>query len=254
MKKAILTAAMLLFAGATFAQFQFSVHLGGSLPAGNFGKTQISNEDIYSSVLFNNYGEQGNAGPGFNLGVKGKGFLPVEGLGFIATVDGFYNSLNKDMYKFRERILNSVDYRDVDWEIKFPRYINIPVMLGLNYQMDFSDAFGIWVEAAAGLNVRIITDFETEYSEWSFYNEEIVDYRTSVCFAYQMGFGAMFANRISLGIHYYNLGIKSISYADSWTTIDDRAGLDLFHSGYSNNDGYQKLKTSMFVLRIGYHF
>ena len=167
MKKAILTAAMLLFTGATFAQFQFSVHLGGSLPTGDFGKTQISNEDIYSSVLFNDYGEQGNAGPGFNLGVKGKGSLPVEGLGLIATVDGFYNSLNKDMYKFRERNLNSVydggDYRDVAMEIKLPRYINIPVMLGLNYQMDFSDAFGIWVEAAAGLNVRIITNYEYEY-------------------------------------------------------------------------------------------
>lgn len=260
MKKLILTAALLLFTGATFAQFQFSVHLGGSLPTGDFGKTQISNEDIYSSVLFNDYGEQGNAGPGFNLGVKGKGSLPVEGLGLIATVDGFYNSLNKDMYKFRERNLNSVydggDYRDVAMEIKLPRYINIPVMLGLNYQMDFSDAFGIWVEVAAGLNVRIITDFGTENFEWEgdlwYHIKNEVDYKTSVCFAYQMGLGAMFANRISLGIHYYNLGNKSLTRTESQTSIDDYGGESLFI--FPTNDGYQKLKSSMFVLRLGYHF
>lgn len=254
MKKLILTAALLLFTGATFAQFQFSVHLGGSIPTRDFGQTAIYNGALVGSILFDE-GRDGNAGVGFNIGAKGKFFLPdEEGLGIIVTIDGFYNGLNGDAEDFFE----VEKYKAEQLDITRPRHINIPIMLGFNYQMDFGDMVGIWVEAAAGPNVRMITDMVVSGSGYDYdYNSSYrysykYDYKPSVCFSYQLGVGAMIASHISLGVHYYGSGYQNVSYTYSW----DRWGLyyDASSGSVTASSSHKKFKTGMWVLRLGYHF
>lgn len=78
-------------------------------------------------------------------------------------------------------------------------------------------------------------------------------YDNAITFAYQFGVGILF-DKVSVGLHYYNLGSAKIKGEGSVTYR--------YNDIYGGNDSeyekaslkWKKLSTSMLALRIGYHF
>ena len=238
--------------GATMAQeaepatagnkkLEFSVHLGGSIPMGGF---ETCDEELPPFMVLghNNYAQ---ANMGLNLGGKIKyNISPNNRFGFMATIDLFYNSA----FSYAK------DYKDVE---DIPSYINIPLMLGINYDYNITTDLSIWGEAGVGANLRIITPWTGKDSTGSIDydyldSEELVyeyKYDNAITLAAQVGLGAKLMDKFSLGIHYYYLG---------YDVVHGTVNYETNHTGEIevNKSVFKGIivNTSMLVVRMGYHF
>lgn len=225
-KVTIFTLAILMGCGALFAQNNFRITVGGSMPLGDFGKAKVTSDGIEQWALANyddNHSKKGGAGMGFTIGLQGKiGFSGVEGLGATISVDGFFNWLNQDINDFYEECedqagtIVSENIKLNYYSVNKPKYINIAPMVGLNYQYNINDEIGIYTGFGVGANIRYITDFELDEKATNLDNyshvtiRENLEYHSALSFAYKIGVGAIISKRFVIGIDYFNLGMSKI--------------------------------------------
>lgn len=245
-KKAIALVAVIMgVSTASFAQNGLSVRAGGNFPVGTFGQ----GEGIGEIALNNADAELGGAAIGFNAGVKYQLGL-LGNLSAFASADFFYNGLKGDIKEAMK-----VDGTDV----VAPAYMNLPVMLGVNYTLLDIIGTTLWVEAGAGVNFRNITsqsiDYSTELPIIGTVNASAEStYDMSTTFAWQAGIGVSLSGALSLGLHYYGFGSAPVSYE---TAVDAGASSLGSLAGILGEDGSfngGKLNPSMVVIRLGYHF
>lgn len=224
------------------------------MPTGDFGAYSKKGAKLatqYSS------GKEGGAGMGFNLGVKAKFDIPsVDGLGIIVTGDIYYNGLNSD---YKDDLEKRED--NTESEISGGKYLNIPLMAGINYTHNISEDFGVFGEAALGANFRKITNM-TDKND---YAESTYKYDMATTLGFQIGAGMIFKEKFSVGIHYYALGtskVKGKYDSEGEYGYDDdnwkKSKGDEYDGDYngSEDDTFKagKLSTSMLVIRFGLHF
>lgn len=243
----------LIVSANTFAQIPgFSIHAGGGFPMGDFAE---GDEKSWALFDWNKLNSDAGAATGFNFGIKSQFAIPsVTGLNFLASLDFMYNGLNSDIKDVFDEIEDELE----NFEYTLPKYLNIPIMLGLNYSYGLNDQVDLFGEFAAGINIRKITDLSYEgtftdyyYDEWGYlypYEYDIegtyrYDIKTS--FAFQLGAGVLFADRFSIGLHYYALGKAKVQGNIKYEE-DDETEKEKFK--------YKDVNPSMLVLRLGLHF
>ena len=211
---------------STSGENNFMIHVGPTFPLGHFG-------GVAEDWLLNNFisGTDGCAGVGFNVGAQYKFGLPINGLGVFAGVDFFFNGMNKEI---QEKIYDLADNSVTDITSK-PRYYNIPIIVGLNYQYMIANGLGVYAEGGVGVDFRAISKFQTEFLSGSGIEAEI-KYKTSGSFAGRVGAGVVY-NRVTLGVDFDFLGANKITIADS-----DEDDLAKTHN---------KLKTNLLTIRLG---
>lgn len=238
--------AVLLFSVNVMAQTSISYHLGASKPLGDFANSRA--EDRYDVIWLDYDSEKGGAGMGLNLGVKMKSDIAaIEGLGFIFTTDVFYNGANADVKEWKSEELEADENEYDDVKLTLPKWLNIPMMVGLNYEYAINDDFGIWTEFGAGANLGKLTnlkDFcEIDNEEYTY--KEVYEFKVSA--AFQLGVGVKLSDKISMGVHYYSFGNRRIE------------GQYFFEGDSDDYDEDGKFKSeyitpTMLTFRIGYHF
>ena len=198
-------------------RFEFSLHLGlRNMPLGYLAEKQMMKLDNYTPIPYlsdSRYSGGALRGFHFNFGMKLKYNLPsYEDWSIIASLDYF-------------AIANTTKVIGNGTYIAFSnprRYINIPLMVGLNHTHRINDKLSLWSEASIGLNHRRIWDrtinigtpmddgkYLAKDEKFGFYHyytyKETYDNALSV--AFQIGSGIKW-KRWSLGLHYYNLGCQ----------------------------------------------
>lgn len=226
----LILATLLISGGKTFAQKDgFSLHLSGVFPNGKFAEFD-DNDKV--CALANGSSKTGSAGTGFGVGFKYQFPIPqVANLRFLVGAELMYNPLNgdaKDWFddKFTSGTYNSTDYSyDYDYEVTLPKYLNVPLMAGLNYAFKLNDKINIFGEFAAGINMRLFTNakilqekegtalysdsYTSYYYDFTTTSEATYKYDNAITFAYRFGAGVTF-DRISIGLHWYNLGSAKV--------------------------------------------
>lgn len=206
MKKTLLVAVSLLTlgAGAAQAQSKFTLKLGGGFPTGDFGDFSMREDGSPVFILEGDtrIGPGGAAGTGFNVGVQWKlmEIKSVQGLDLVLSADAFYNALNSDIRDMVAEAATRFSYYSL------AKYLNFPVMLGLNYGTGIAPNIGLYGEAAAGLNLRYITSNIWEKNE----QEARVNYGAETSFGYRVAVGLIFSSRYSVELGYYNLGSAKV--------------------------------------------
>lgn len=243
----------IILSSNTFAQIPgFSIHAGGVFPNGDFAE---GDENSWALMKLKKESSDAGAATGFNLGIKSQFKIPsVKGLNFLASLDFMYNGMNSDIKDLFDEEGEDLE----DFEYTTPKYMNIPIMLGLNYSYGLNDKIKLWGEFAAGINIRKITDLSAEgtdydyyYDEWGNYYEYEYDFKTTyiydikTTFAFQLGGGVLFADRFSVGLHYYALGKAKVQGNIEYEE-DDETEKGKFK--------YKDVNPSMLVLRLGLHF
>lgn len=276
MKKIFTLTVLLMFCSLiSIGQTDFSIHFGGLKPTGYYGYENNEN----SLALYSKHSEYAGTGLGLNAGAKLRfSITKVKGLGVIGSLDVFYNGLNKENKElFEETYKDTYPIEDKFYDIRtksnYPNIINLPIMLGVNYQYGINENISLWAECAFGLNYRMITshkykmsykwDYESHYYGNADFTHSIsyklsYNFKNNVTFGRQIGFGVMFAQRFSIGLHYYNLGGKSKSVISEyeWSKTDHST----YNGGHTNTKDVEdditggKFNASMLVLRFGIHF
>ena len=265
----LVLATLLISGGKTFAQKDgFSLHLSGVFPNGKFAEFD-DNDKV--CALIDGSSKTGSAGTGFGVGFKYQFPIPqVANLRFLVGAELMYNPLNgdaKDWFddNFTSRTESGDGYSSVyDYEVTLPKYLNVPLMAGLNYAFKLNDKINIFGEFAAGINIRLFTNAKIEgtsttwysYDEYGSYNytstfEATYKYDNAITFAYRFGAGVTF-DRISIGLHWYNLGsakVKGKYDYDYNSSIGNNS-----HDSDKENFKRKDLSISMMTLTVGYHF
>ena len=270
--------ALLISGGKTFAQKDgFSLHLSGVFPNGKFAEFD-DNDKV--CALANGSSKTGSAGTGVGVGFKYQFPIPqVANLRFLVGAELMYNPLNgdaKDWFddkfdsgKGSEHGSEGVLSYDYDYEVTLPKYLNVPLMAGLNYAFKLNDKINIFGEFAAGINMRLFTNakilreregtgwynngYTTVYYDFTDTYELIYKYDNAIAFAYRFGAGITF-DKISIGLHWYNLGSAKVK-----GKIESEYDYNSSINGNSHNSDKEKFKwkdlsISMMTLTVGYHF
>lgn len=177
--------ALLTISIPSFAQQgYFTGHVGAAFPMGDFGEEDMNDDDA------------GNAGPGLNIGGKYIYPLNENGLSLFGSLDLMYNGLKSDYKDDLE------DLFDSDAEIQFFKYINVPVMGGINYSMKANEQISLFGEVGFGVNITKLTKFIIEEDN----EEEEYSFDPSTKLAYKLGGGLLLDGGYSVAIHYLALG------------------------------------------------
>ncbi len=248
--KIILTfALMTLFATAVSSQSAV-VYGGLGIPTGNFG-----GKNLYRNALSSDYGDQGGATIGFNLGARYMRPFPDSKVNWFLSVDFFYNGFDSDLKEsigtythyliekaIREAQQNytlTVDY----FEIDFPQYYNIPLMAGINCPLfDLGQNCSFWIEFGLGANFRKLSDLKETFECDDEKYESRCSFEESLAFAYQIGAGLKFKDHLLIGAGLYNLGADNIK------------GKAISGKNWSEGQTTENLSTTMLSVRLGWIF
>ncbi len=170
-----------------WSQNEFSFHAGLALPMGDFAS---DDEDDYNAL---------GAGTGFNFGFKYLHPFTNSPLGYFIGADFFYNGLKKSIKDDTEDLLEDMNLPSVD--ITYSKFINIPVLTGLNLTVDAGENLMIFGEAGVGIDYFKITDLTAS----SVQKVEII-YGSSTKFAYRIGAGLKINKKYLLNVNYNGLG------------------------------------------------
>lgn len=194
-----------------------SVHVGGVLPVQEFNNTPAYFLPGVNDRAFNG---KGAATFGASLGLK-YNYVFDFGLGVFASADLMWNMVNKSV----REVYNNASCTK-------PMYVNVPIIVGVNYITDFSDIVDVWAEAGIGCDLFLKTQ-----EGWS---NSTIKYKMNAAFAAEVGAGVTFIDLISVGIHYYWLGCQSVK-------VD----------GITYDETYviaNKMKVGQVAFKVGFHF
>lgn len=197
-----------------------SIHLGGVLPMGPFTQTP-------SYIVPCALGDKGSAMFGASLGLRynytfAGTRIEDSGIGIFAAADLFWNYINKDV-------------RDAYDLVKCtkPMYVNVPIMLGISWTSDFvASPVNVWAEAGIGCDLFVKTK-----EGWS---GNTVSYSMNPEFACEGGVGILISRLVSVGVHYYWLGMQDVKI-----------------KGRNYGDGFNvapKMAVHEMAFKVGFHF
>ncbi len=178
--------------GSASAQSNFNIQLGAAYPLADFGNDDINEEDA------------AGAGLGFTLGGQYTYRFSEAGLGIFAGIDINYNPLKKDA---RDVI---IDYYESNGlygaDQNFYEYVNIPISIGVHYNYNANEKFGLLFNGGLVLNIFKMTKYEVEYQNFTITTK--FDPTTAVGF--KVGAGILLNQKFTIKIDYLGLGKNDI--------------------------------------------
>jgi len=189
------------------AQNKFEVHIGGALPQGGFADNN-TDQAIY--------GSSGCAETGVLLGAKFlHQFSSIKDLSLTFSADYSINSLSQ---KFKDEVSsslkNQINNTSVSLNFKYPSYTNIPILVGLNYDILINPQTDFFINGGIGINFVSVSDLTATAKFNGLSATETISTNSAQGFAGQIGGGILFGKRISLGINYNLLGSYKLSGKD----------------------------------------
>jgi hypothetical protein len=209
----------------------FQIHGGLFLPNGKFGDYGIANNSEFGFD-----GGRGNAATGFNVGIKYYSpIVSVSNLSWFAGADILYNDLQT---KFKDKI---EEFEESESDVTYPRYLNIPILVGLNYSYPLNTTTSLYGEFGLGLNFSKLTNLSYNIDDTDGFSAKF-DLATGVAFALEAG--VLLNSKFSIGLRYYGLG--SYKYGGRVEWADGDGGEDF--------EFPKTLPVSGLALTVGYFF
>jgi hypothetical protein len=181
----------LFWPASIYSQGYFSVHLGPAIPVGDFAEDNLNEDDA------------GGAGVGLNIG--GRFSYPVTDIGlslFVGT-DLYFNGLQREV---KDDIEDRYDNWGIDVDIRYSKYINMPLFAGVNYTYKANDMISLFGDFGIGPDFMKITRTKVQAED----NEVILTYKTSTQFALKVGGGIMLNDKFFVSMHYNGFGEHEI--------------------------------------------
>ena len=194
MKKYLFLA--VFFASCVFslnAQTKSELQIGLAMPQGDFA------DDDEDDAIFDG---SGVAATGFYLGYKLLSPLKTDGLYWTFNAGIMYNDLQSD---FKDDLEDEMDDAD---DFSLPKYLNVPILAGLQYEKSLSDGFKLYGEAGVGLNILKLTNYSASEDDY----EMKMTFNPSVKLGYKIGAGVVLQDKYTISLNYLGLGSHKVKY------------------------------------------
>lgn len=209
----------------TYSQGYLSVHAGPSIPLLEFA------ED-YESWSYND----GGAATGYTAGLQYVYQFTKCGLGVFTEIDFIHNGLTKEYKQQFEEDVNWQKREDTDF--KLHKYINLPIIFGLNYTLT-NNNIGVFADAGFAINFLKLTDAKVRI-EQSTYHEQM---KPTANIGFLVGGGILIKKKASVSVHYLALGNHQIDSDITYNTISPP------HLRFPS-----ELKVDILTVTLGYRF
>ena len=197
-----------------YSQANVSIHFGPAIPVSDFADDNINDED------------DGCAAVGINIGLQYLYPLSESGIGIFGGIDFNYNGIQKDAKDNVKDLYESMGINNPD--IKYYKYINVPITGGLNYTFQVDDKISLFANAGLAFNFLKITDMEIEVNGATVTTE--MDLANNL--GLKIGGGILINQKTSISLDYLGLGEHDIdgkiktSYGDS-ENLEGKGKVDL---------------------------
>lgn len=186
-------------------KMRFEVRACGSIPLGDF-----SNYYSYNQVIFGNIG---SADTGIDIGIKLRQPTKyINNLSITLSVDFIRNEVCKqykdDLYSTLKRQINN---SSMSLNLRYPAYTNIPILIGLNYDIPIDDRYGFYIDGGIGANFASVSDLSAAVELNGLTASSTISINPIQALAGQVGAGILYNKIINLGINYNMLGTYSFT-------------------------------------------
>ena len=249
------------------AQLTNSVYLDFGLPTGSFHSN--ANNLQYSDAAYiltkENIGKCAGMGIGFGYRASYRFDVGFGNVDPFLSVDLFWNRVKGDV---RDAI--------IDHNGKSSHYINVPILLGVQYNYAISDVLRPFAEFGVGYDVVNVGSEGWKGGDASHPEYYWAKYSVKGAMAFQIGAGCYFGEHVSASLNFYGLGKHTINYKDASSdalrnpVVYERSTVN--GSIIYNTDGTPKVdaaataaakefatnnvqrRIGLLALRIGFHF
>ncbi len=204
----VVTAFFLLNTTSIIAQNNFKIHFGPSIPIGDFGSEDYDDP------------EAGGAGIGFQVGGQYLRQFNDSGLGLFVGLDIIYNPLSEQTMDDALEDLSILG----DVEITFYKHYNLPISVGLFYNLNINEYLDLFTNAGMTINTLIMTDMEIVIDN----TELITEIDPSFSIGFKLGVGLVLKDKYTFEINYYGLGNHNIE--STMSSGGDSVDLDSFNA------------------------
>jgi len=220
----------IFFASCVFtlnAQTKSELQIGLAMPQGDFA------DDDEDDAIFDG---SGVASTGFYLGYKLLSPLKTDGLFWTFNAGIMYNDLQSD---FKDDLEDEMDDAD---DYSLPKYLNVPILAGLQYEKSLSDGFKLYGEAGVGLNILKLTNLSASEDDY----EMKITFNPSVKLGYKIGAGVVLQDKYTISLNYLGLGSHKVKYEYE---------LEYYGDSESDDDKFEKaLSISSLNITFGIRF
>ena len=220
----------IFFASCVFslnAQTKSELQIGLAMPQGDFA------DDDEDDAITNGAGV---AGTGFYLGYKFLSPLKTDGLYWTFNAGIMYNDLQSD---FKDDLEDEME--DVD-DYSLPKYINVPILAGLQYEKSLSSGFKLYGEVGLGLNILKLTNLSASVDD----SEMKMTFKPSASLGYKIGAGIILQDKYTISLNYLGLGSHKVKYETTYESDGDSE---------SDDDKFEKaLSVSSLNITLGIRF
>lgn len=176
------------------------IQISLATPGGEFADDDALFYDEDSGYYF---AGDGGAATGIYLGYKFMSPINIDGWYWSLSAGFMYNDFASGIKDDWEKVLDGVD------SYTLPKYYNIPIFAGLQYEKVISDGFNLFGETGIGLNTLILSDFNFEETD---YQTHTLDFEPSVKLGLKLGGGVVFQNKYVVTLNYLLLGSHKVNY------------------------------------------
>jgi len=191
------------------AQNKQEFQVGLAMPSGDFA------DDDNESAIFDGSGVAAN---GLYIGYKLLTPIDTKGLYWTFNAGLMYNSLNSDFTEELEDNIKDEGEYDGNLETTFSKYINIPIMVGLQYETLLSPSTKLFGEVGLGINFLKITKMSFSYDSYDSNDNYTYEYESNYTFdssmklGYKIGGGVVLHDKYSIGLTYMGLGSHKVKF------------------------------------------
>ncbi len=173
------------------------------MPQGDFA------DDDEDDAIFDG---SGVASTGLYVGYKLLSPLKTDGLFWTLNAGIMYNDLQSD---FKDDLEDEMDDAD---DFSLPKYLNVPILAGLQYEKSLSDGFKLYGEAGLGLNILKLTNLSASEEDY----EYSMTFKPSVKLGYKIGAGIVLQDKYTISLNYLGLGSHKVKYESEVEYDGDR--------------------------------
>ena len=192
------------------AQTKSELQIGFAQPLGDFA------DDDYNNAIMSG---SGAAASGFYLGYKSLTPLGSKELFWTISAGIMYNALNSDFQSDTEDELKASEIYTSGLESSFSKYVNIPILVGLQYETVIFSKTKLFGEVGIGINYLNMSKMSFS---WDYYESGhtydcglTMTFKPSIQLGYKLGGGILINDKYSIGISYLGLGSHKLKYVAS---------------------------------------
>ena len=250
----------LLVSVALHAQLYVGVHGGATLPQGLYAESRMSDNEW---MFAEGHQLKAGAGRGWDAGLDISFAMPFHtNLEVTLTVDYMQSTPNRDIREYYELSYTRRYSQCSHYEMRLPRYRNIPILLGVRYSYPVTVGIDLYGEALAGINCRSFSDWllaftkepwtpQEELDDPEYNNIDIRTYTPATTFAFRLGAGFILKKKFTIGASFQMLGKAPLVWDRTVTTRYDVYGNISEYTNTAHTD-YANLNPTLVLVQLGY--